>query len=130
MKNAENNLRNTLKANAGFSSAWGIALIIWHPELSNWMGVEMPMVLLIIGIGLLLFAAVLFYLAFGKTIKPGAIKSIVYQDWGWVLGSAILLIGQFFELSLPGQLLIGAVAAVVASFAILQSKWLKGLTKT
>ena len=127
MKNNNNSksIRIALTSNAIFSGLCGIDLLVFNRFFSNLMGVSEPFVLTIIGIGLLIFSATLFLTAFAKEIKPKAVKIITAQDWAWVIGSIVILTGGFFDLTVIGNVLIAAVALVVASFALLQRHYMK-----
>jgi len=127
MKNNNNSkqIRTALFANAIFSGLCGADLLLFKGSFANIMGVTEPFILLIIGIGLSFFAILLLTTAFSKNINPKIVKLITAQDWAWVIGSIVILIGQFFPLTIVGNLLITIIALVVASFAIWQRVGLK-----
>ncbi|MTI33580.1 hypothetical protein [Xanthovirga aplysinae] len=121
MKTSDKNLRNLLKINAIFSLLSGLVLVLFKHQVGALLTISNPQILLLIGIGLFLFAGNLLYHAFNKEIKPNSIRIIIYEDWTWVLGSAVLLILNPFETSSLGLALIGMVAFIVMTFALLQT---------
>ena len=124
MKTNEQKLRTVLNANATFSLLSGLTLLLFTNTITQLFTIEEPLVFHVIGGGLLFFALTVYYQANRNTINPKQVMLIIYQDWAWVAGSAILLIGGFFAISTIGQLLIAGVAVLVGSFAILQERYL------
>ncbi|MBL4623970.1 MAG: hypothetical protein JKY42_02335 [Flavobacteriales bacterium] len=124
MKTTEQKLRIVLNTNATFSLLSGIFLLAFTKPIVHLFGVNEPLVFQLIGGGLLFFALTVYFQASRKQLNSKQILFINYQDWGWVLGSMVLLIGQFFGISIAGQVLIGAVAILIAVFALLQKKYL------
>ena len=122
MKN--NNLKITLQANAVFSSLSGLAMIFFHKALSSWMGIQNAQIMIFIGIGLLLFAGTIIWISLQKTIDQKHVKTIILQDWLWVIGSILIIVTQAFGLNIVAYVCIGVVALIVADFAILQRRYL------
>lgn len=120
MKTAENQLRNLLKVNAGFSLMCAFTLIFDRSTLADLMNLSNSSALLLIGIGLMLFVGALIHHATEKVLSLRKVRFIIYQDLAWVLGSVLLLIWRPFNISLAGYLMIGSVALVVGAFAFLQ----------
>lgn len=118
-------LKLVLLANAAFSTISGLTLISFHQALAQWMGIPGPKVLLFIGIGLLFFALSLIRTARQQPISPKEVRLIIWQDWLWVTGSAVIILTQAFGLTTGGYIAIGLVALLVADFAILQSRFLR-----
>ena len=88
------------------------------------MGLERSQDLFIVGIALIPFIALVLYTA--RLVQPNKplIMLIVIQDWIWVIGSAVLIIFNPFQITTIGLILIAAVAMFVAMFAILQQRTL------
>ena len=122
---ATKKLKLVLKANALFSTLSGIALIGFNQQLANIMHLNNGKVLLFIGIGLLLFAGSVFWHASRPEPSPQQVRLIIWQDWGWVLASLLIIITGAFGISTMGYVIIGGVALIVADFAILQRKYLQ-----
>ncbi len=125
MKSQEIKLRTTLKANAAFSLSSGLVMVSFGKPISTLMNISNPLVLLILGVGLVLFAAYLIYNASKLEISRTQVKFIILQDWIWVIGSLILLIIKPLDISFIGNILIGLVAIIVGVLAILQTNFLK-----
>lgn len=114
-----------LKANAIFSIANGIGMLFFSNQLANFMGIAYSQILLGLGIGLLLFGALVYKTASDTDISEKMVKFIIVQDWLWVVGSALLIVTQAFGINRVGFILIGVVALIVADFAFFQQRYLK-----
>ena len=117
-------LRRTLAANALFSALTGLALVLAHGTFAAWLGVADPRILLDLGVLLLAFGLHLFWASRRRIAVVEALYFVV-SDALWVAGTAVLLIGFPAALSAPGRGTALAVAAVVAGFAVLQTKGLR-----
>lgn len=114
------NLKSILLANAMFSGMSGVVMVLGHSSLADFIGLSEPLALIIIGLGLIVFSAFLFWLK-AKTNPPaGLVATVVIQDGLWVLGSVLILLFKPFGMNYAGHLLIGVVAVVVLGFAVLQ----------
>jgi hypothetical protein len=111
-------LRHTLQANGVFSALSGIVLIVDAKTLSSLLGVNMPSLLIGIGIAVLAYAAGLFLNARRESIKLQEAWLAVIMDAAWVVGSAILIIAN--TLTPTGNWLVAFVATIVLIFAVLQ----------
>ena len=125
MSTSANKLRNALMANAVFSFTSGIIIVIFSSQLSTVMNIANNATLLIIGIGLLIFASTIVFIRAKKEVHAKSIKSIIVQDWIWVIGSAIMLIFRPLGISTVGNIIIGIIAIIVMLLAILQMKSLR-----
>lgn len=118
-------LRNTLLANAIFSFLCGLDALLFNQFFMNLFGISNSYVFPILGGGLLLFCAVVFTEAQRKEVKSTAIKAIIGQDIGWVIGSILIIVTNAFSFSSTGLWLTAGVAVVVAVFALLQYQGIK-----
>lgn len=120
-------LRRALGANALFSASCGLLLV----GVSNWtaalLGDVAPWILRLLGVGLLLYAAFLFWIARQPTPPASYALLATGADLGWIVGSAVLLV--FPVLSTTGVGLVAGVAGVVLVFALLQLAGLRALTR-
>jgi hypothetical protein len=111
--------RRVLLGNAIFSTISGLIMIVDAGPLSAFTGIEPPIVLRIVGIGLLLFAGSV-WTAARQPVKAHELLMIAILDTVWVLGSIALLVGGWLPLTTAGQWTVGVIADLVATFAVLQ----------
>lgn len=127
---SEKRLRNVLLANALFSFISGV-LISWQRAfVTDFLGVKNESVLLWLGLGLIIFSATVFHASRRKRLYRAQVNSIIIQDWGWVVGSALVIALQAWNLTHGGYWLIAGVALVVADFAIFQRYFLRKMRTT
>lgn len=115
-------LRNALRGNAAFSSVTGLLCIFDAGWLSEMMGfgASAAAVFILLGIGLLLFAASLFWDSRKSEINLNKAMLTVGMDVLWVVASAAILLLNLLPLSNAGWWTIAVVADIVAVFAVLQ----------
>ncbi|MGH1366762.1 MAG: hypothetical protein ACRBF0_24600 [Calditrichia bacterium] len=118
-------LRNVLKTNAGFSLMSGLAMTFMAEQVAGWLGIAPHIAVPIVGIGLILFAASVYFTATRDPLPAGQVKFIIIQDWLWVAGSALVILLNPFGFSSAGLWITGIVALIVMMFAIGQKNWLK-----
>jgi hypothetical protein len=97
-------LRNTLRANSLFSTGSGLLFIIGAGGIASFLGVpNASLIILLMGIALLGFAA----LVFTGTVRPELTKRIGWvafeMDVLWVVGSVVILAADAFGLSTEGD---------------------------
>ncbi len=119
-------LRRVLLANAAFSAATGLAALFAAKNISAFLFAmeftvwSFPASTLIfeLGIGLLIFAALVLLVARQKTLRLGWVKAIIAADLLWVVDSALLLAlyPQYF--SPMGFEAMVIVAIIVLVFAL------------
>jgi hypothetical protein len=80
----------------------------------------MPLAILLLGIGLVGYAALLYLNASGPEISRSFVLFAVLCDSTWVLLSILLLITNWVPFSVSGKWAVGIVAAIVDVFATLQ----------
>jgi uncharacterized membrane protein len=119
-------LRRALGANALFSASTGLLLTGAPDWTAALLGDVASWILRLIGVGLLLFAAFLVWVARRPTPPAAYAMLATGADLGWVAGSAVLL--AFPVLSTTGGGLVAGVAGVVLVFALLQGAGLRALT--
>ena len=118
-------LRKALLANASFSALCGVELLFWPAAVGALLG-DLPLVALqVLGVGLLLFAAQLVWVATRREVDAVQVRMITWMDWGWVVATpvAMLLLGEYLIVS--GYLLLVAIAGVVALCAYFQGMGLR-----
>ena len=114
-----NKLQKSLSINAIFSGVTGLGLIIFHNAIANIFEASNSRVFWLVGVGLVFFASTILYEV--KKQRLLGVLWIIIQDFPWVIGSAILLILQPFNVSSTGNYTIATIALVVFFMAINQS---------
>jgi len=83
-------LRAALATNCVFSALTGFSMLVFPVDVASWIEFNAPAVLQIVGVLLLLFAAVLLYSAWPST-RPQPIALLAsFADFAWVVGTAAL----------------------------------------
>ena len=111
-------LRKALMGNALFSTLSGLTILFAQSWVLRILGLAQTVNLLILGIGLLLFAATLVINARRQQVKISDAWIAVWADLVWVLGSYALIFVVPF--STGGKWVVGVVAELVLVFAVLQ----------
>lgn len=112
--------RRVLRGNAVFSGASGAILILGAVPLASLFGLDAPLVFVVIGIGLLLYAAWLLRATTHEPIDRSAMSLAAILDAVWVLVSAIGLLVDWFPVTTEGKWLILFAADAVGIFAALE----------
>ena len=125
--------RRFLGMNAAFSGLNGVVLLVAADVLTpiilaapeSWV----PLVMRLLGLGLIGFAGLLVILARNKFVSKAAVYEIVLLDALWVVGSVVLVafFGSLFLTS--GIIIVTVVAMVVAFFAVAQFSAASKITK-
>ncbi len=118
-------LRRTLLVNGVATAMTGLLALVGSPWLPTILGPASPMLLAVIGAGLLAFAGVLFTQARRSEIDRRVAWAIALMDVAWVVGSIAVV--EWGVLTAIGNALVAAVAAVVLVFAILEVRGAAGL---
>jgi uncharacterized membrane protein YoaT (DUF817 family) len=125
----ENNklLRYTLRGNAAFSAVSGVIAILAAAPIAAFMGLASPLILLVIGVGLLPFAFLVYKVSTMTAVNPLFVKEILVMDLLWIAGSIAILLGGWPVLTTNGRWLVAVLADVVAIFALLEFVGLRRL---
>lgn len=113
-------LKIALLANATFSLISGISFILLAEGLAGIVGLGTPIVYQGIGVVLLLFAANVVWTATRTPVNTFDAMLVSVADFGWALGTLVLIAVAFGALTLEGILLLLAIAMVVGCFGIWQ----------
>jgi len=113
-------LKKALAGNAVFSIVSGVAILIANRWLVKFLGLPETVSLAILGLSLIVYAALLWLSARRPKIKITDAWLAVIMDGAWVLGSYLIIF--LVPFSVGGKWVIALVAEVVLAFAILQ--WL------
>jgi len=115
-----NLLRNALRGNALFSGLSGAVALLAAQSLAAFTGIQMPVVFIILGVVLILYAIDLFWIASQETIDHRFAWATILLDVVWVLGSVAILLFESPPLTVAGRWTVALLAEAVAIFAILQ----------
>jgi hypothetical protein len=113
-------LRRVLQADTIFSALSGLAFIVGAGPIGRFLGVDAPLVLAALGVGLLLYAAFLGRTAAQAQIDRRAVITAMVLDDLWIVGSIILLLTNWIAFSVAGKWAIGITADIVLVIAILK----------
>ena len=112
-----NTLQNAMLGNALFSSLSAMGFLLFKNTIATSTNIP-AMVLELIGLSLLGFAALMLYGIFGARQKTVGLWA-VWLDWAWVIGSALALL---LPLTSNGRIGIAVIAVLVAGFALWQQR--------
>lgn len=113
-------LRGALMGNAVFSGISGAVLVVGFGPIGSFMGMDIPGLLIGLGVALLLFAGGLVLLVRQSTIGRTWAIIISMAEVAWVIASGVILLIGPELLTMTGHWLIIVVADIVAVFAVLQ----------
>jgi hypothetical protein len=109
-----------LQLNAISTAACAIGMLATRGTLHSLFGLDAPLLLDVLAVGLLAYAVALVVAAWRDTVDRPALMAFTIADALWVAASAVALLffwGQFAPLA---RVLVIAVALVVEVFATLQ----------
>jgi hypothetical protein len=123
--NNQLNLSQILFANGVFCSTSGLIFTLAANPLAGFLS-TIPLVMIVLGIGLLLYGMYIIYMSMRPIITKGFTLFAVLADSAWVLLSVLLLVLPAFNFTADAKWAIGIVAVVVDVFATLQfMEWRK-----
>jgi hypothetical protein len=117
-----------LELNAVSTAACAAAMLAARGTLYSLFGLDGPIVLDAIALGLLGYAAALAMAARRQPVSRDALMAFTAADALWVVASAIVLVLFWAELAPLARVLVIAVAVVVEVFATLQFRAAGALT--
>ncbi len=120
-------LKRALRANAAFSIICTGMLFTFTSQLSALFNEIPELYLQILGGGLCLFAAQLYWVASKSPTNTKAAEVITWMDWGWVAGSVVIAVAMANQLTMLAIDIILGVAVVVGICAYTQGRGLKRL---
>ena len=119
-------LRTALLSNALFSTLSGLTFIIFSQSVAQLIGIDVPVIYQVIGVGLLGFAAFVAWTGTRERIDTFLAALISIADFAWVAGTLLLILLAFGALQPAGILTLLAIAGVVLFFALRQ---LQGISR-
>ncbi len=117
-------LRRSLQLDGVASGLCGVLLLAGARPASALVGLAEPRIARVVGALLVVYAAALLYNGARAPISRAEAVAAVVLNAGWVVGSAALILAG--PLTTIGNLAVGAVAAAVLLFAVLE---VVGLTR-
>jgi hypothetical protein len=119
VRDAAQRLRNTFRLNATTSTLGGVTALVAAGPLNSLLGTTSPGWVRAIGAALSVFAIVVGVLA-GRSIRRliRYTPDVIAADASWVAASAAAVLAGWF--STAGNVVVGGVAAMVATFACRQ----------
>ena len=109
-----------LFSNAAFGVVCGLICLLWARPLAAAFSGAPPMILTVLGVGLLVFAAELAWIARRMPENRRVLTIIFVLDVAWVIASALLLLAGWIPFTPAGTWTVIFVADMVAIFAVLE----------
>ncbi len=122
-------LRRALLGNAVFSGVSGLGMTLAAGPLASLMGLPSPLILIVVGLGVLGYAAIVFRISTRPSISRGEAIFTVIADSSWVVVSLVLLLTGWVPFTLAGKWIVAIAADIVAVFALLQFVGLRRMSK-
>ena len=121
-------LRKALIGNALFSTLSGLTILFAQGWVLRILGLSSSVNLLILGVGLIVFAVTLVINARKQQVKKSDAWIAVLMDLAWVVGSCVLIFVVPF--STGGRWVVALVAELVLLFAVLQFVGIRRIQKS
>ena len=115
-----NLLRRTLQANAIFSGFSGAAMSVAPGLLAAFLGIDTPLILVVIGVSLILYALALFQVSLQEPLNRTFIITAIVLDTIWVVASWVILLTGLVSFTPAGWWVVAIVADIVTVFAVAQ----------
>jgi hypothetical protein len=112
-------LRTALGANALFSATTGLAMAVFPDAIGSLIGLESAFLLMIVGLGLIVYSVYLLVLARGGMLTVLSLIA-TFGDLAWTTGTALLFAFAPDVFSSTGWAIASAVAIIVFLFGVLQ----------
>jgi FAD/FMN-containing dehydrogenase len=109
-----------LQINAVATAACAVGLLAGRGALAPLFGLDGPLLLDVLAIGLLGYAGALALAAHRRPVNRQTLMAFTIADAAWVAGSAVVLLLFWSELAPAARALVIGVALVVEGFATLQ----------
>lgn len=110
-------LKKYLTINSIFSTISGLIMILFSDNLNKLLNTDQFKFFPYIGTNLLVFAAFVSYVSYKQITNKTLVMTITILDLLWVLGSFIVVVFLFFDISTIGNILIVLVASWIAFLA-------------
>ena len=118
--------RRVLWGNAVFSAVSGGLFSLASTAVAAFIGVDAPVVIMGIGMGLLAYAAWIAFYATRPIVSRTFVLFAAIADTVWVALSALLLVTNIVSFSIAGVWAVVIVAIIVGGFAVVQYRLVRG----
>ena len=109
--------RRICLSNAAFGSIFGVVLLVEASPVATFLGLNAPVIFIVMGILLLVAAFALVWTVVRQRITRRMLLSMGLIDSAWVVGSIVLLLLPTSPFTVGGKWVIALLALVVADFA-------------
>jgi hypothetical protein len=116
----QTSIRRILFGNTIFSGISGLLFIFVSAPIAKFLGIDTPLVIPLIGVGLVCYATLIYVNASRTEISGSFVLFTIIGDSTWVLLSIVLLLTTWVSFTVEGKWAIGIIAAIVDVFATLQ----------
>lgn len=123
-----NMLGKVLRADGAFALFSGLILFLGAKPIAVLIELSQPLALSILGVVLLSYASMLFFVA-GRPIEQAGARLAIILNVSWVVASYTGLLLGWFPVNGAGKWAIALIAEAVAIFAILEFIALRRATK-
>jgi hypothetical protein len=112
-------LRLVLRANAAFSLLSGIVVVVAHREVDELLGLDLPLLVVAVGVGLVAFGVIVAGIAGSppRQLRTSAL-AVSGADAAWVVGTVVVVAGGVVDGG--GAAVLGVVGTLVAGFGTAQ----------
>lgn len=121
-------LRSALLGNSIFCVLSGLDFALFSRPVADFLGLSSPTVILVLGVGLIAYALVVFIQARAQPLSLPFARFAIVADVLWVIGSAALIFTSMVAFTTAGKWAIAIIADIVLVFAILQYIGLRRIT--
>ncbi len=121
-------LRKAIQANAVFSVVSGLLIVVVEPLVLGWLGLE-DLGIWPVGAMLIGFSGYLFWMSRNSRVPGALVQGVIFSDWAWVGGTALLVYLKASLFSGFGLFLLLDVAVIVSILAIMQTRGLRHAQK-
>jgi len=109
-------LRRVLVLDGAVSGACGLSMVLGAATLQRVLGIPAAL-LASVGLGLLPFAVLLFYLSSRDRFSPSSVRALIAGNVLWVAASVTLLLSRWIEPTTLGSAFVIVQAVAVAVLA-------------
>lgn len=113
-------LRRAFQVDGLLSAIFGLAFIIGAGPVGAFLGLDNILELELFGIGVLVYGAALLWPASRDYLERRAAFIIPVLNFGWVIGSYVLIFANWLPLTTEGKWAVGIQAEIIGIVGIVQ----------